>query len=245
MPGSGRFPGEGNGNPLQYSSLENPQGQRSLVGYSPRGCKESDTRVSNTHTHRHTYIYHICGFPGGASGKESACQCKRQKRRMFDPWVGKIPWGRAWQLTPVFLPGESHGQRSLAGYSPWGCKESDMTDLTGMCVVGFIAESYSMLFIPRVTLGQSLASQILGLFCPFPRKSGKEGRGWDSGRQAPLAPRLVSALRLLLTFLVLAGSGTCWGSSLSCGFHLPVINSISCWRTGSLSIGCLQGSGTW
>ena len=45
----------------------------------------------------------------------------------FDPWVGKIPWRRKWQPTPVFLPGKCHGQRSLVGYSPWGCKESDMT----------------------------------------------------------------------------------------------------------------------
>ena len=42
----------------------------------------------------------------------------------FDPLVGKTPWRRAWQPTPVFLPGEFHGQRSLADYSPWGCKES-------------------------------------------------------------------------------------------------------------------------
>jgi len=48
----------------------------------------------------------------------------------FDPWVGKIPWGRTWQPTAVFLPGESHGQRSLVGYSPWGCKELDMTEAT-------------------------------------------------------------------------------------------------------------------
>ena len=40
----------------------------------------------------------------------------------FDPWVGKIPWGREWLPTPISLPGECHGQRSLAGYSPWGCK---------------------------------------------------------------------------------------------------------------------------
>ena len=45
----------------------------------------------------------------------------------FDPWVGKIPWRRKWQPTPVLLPGKSHGQRSLVGYSPWGRKESDMT----------------------------------------------------------------------------------------------------------------------
>ena len=56
------------------------------------------------------------GFPGGASGEEPACQCRRHKRYGFDPWVGKIPWGRAWQPTLVFF----HGQRSLAGYGPWG-----------------------------------------------------------------------------------------------------------------------------
>ena len=58
-------------------------------------------------------------------GKESTCQCKRQKRPGFDPWVGKIPWRRKWQPTPVSLPGESHGQKSLEGYSPWGYKEQD------------------------------------------------------------------------------------------------------------------------
>ena len=47
---------------------------------------------------------------------------------MFDPWVGKIPWRRARQPIPVFLPGESHRQRSLAGCSPWGHKESDTTE---------------------------------------------------------------------------------------------------------------------
>jgi len=59
------------------------------------------------------------GFSGSTS-KEPACQCRRLKRCRLDPWVRKIPWRRAWQPTPVFLPGESHGQRSLAGYSPWG-----------------------------------------------------------------------------------------------------------------------------
>ena len=48
----------------------------------------------------------------------------------FNPWVGKIPWRRAQQPTPVFLPGESHGQKSLAGYSPEGHKKSDMTEMT-------------------------------------------------------------------------------------------------------------------
>ena len=61
------------------------------------------------------------------SGKESVCQCRRCG---FDPWVGKIPWRRKWQPMPVFLPGESHRQRSLAGCSPWGHKEADRTEHT-------------------------------------------------------------------------------------------------------------------
>ena len=53
-----------------------------------------------------------------SSGKETACQCRRRKTCEFDPCIGKIHWRRALQPTPVFLPGESHGQRSLVGYSP-------------------------------------------------------------------------------------------------------------------------------
>ena len=62
---------------------------------------------------------------GDASGEESACECKRH---MFNPWVRKIPWNKKWKPIPVFLLGGFHGQRSLAGYSPWGHKELDMTD---------------------------------------------------------------------------------------------------------------------
>ena len=69
------------------------------------------------------------GFPRWLSGKESACLCRRHG---FSPWVEKIPWSRKWQPTPVFLPQESHGQRSLVGYSPWGCKESYTTDHIGI-----------------------------------------------------------------------------------------------------------------
>ena len=58
-------------------------------------------------------------FPGGSVGKESSCNAGN---------AGLIPWRRAWQPTPVFLPGEFHGQGSLADYSPWGCKESDTTE---------------------------------------------------------------------------------------------------------------------
>ena len=60
----------------------------------------------------------VQGCPGGASGKEPACQCRRHKRHSFNPWVGKIHWRRAWLPTPVFLPGDSYGQRSLGRYNP-------------------------------------------------------------------------------------------------------------------------------
>ena len=50
------------------------------------------------------------------------------QKTWVDPWVGKIPWRRKWQPTPVFLCRKSHGRKSLAGYSPWGCKESEMTE---------------------------------------------------------------------------------------------------------------------
>ena len=59
---------------------------------------------------------------GGAVGKESACNAKRREM-----WVRKIPWRRKWQPTAVFLPGKIHGQRSMAGYSKWSGKESDIT----------------------------------------------------------------------------------------------------------------------
>ena len=79
IPGSGRYPGEGIGNPLQYFEL-----------------------------------------PRWLNGKESTYRSCRRHR--FHPWVRKIPWRQKWWPIPVFLPGKSHGQRSLAGYSPWGHK---------------------------------------------------------------------------------------------------------------------------
>ena len=65
------------------------------------------------------------GFPGGARGRYG----RSHKRREFDPWVEKILWRRAWQPTPVFLPGESLGQRDLASYSPLCHKELDATEV--------------------------------------------------------------------------------------------------------------------
>ena len=66
----------------------------------------------------------------GSVGKESTCQCSKSKKLRFDPWVRKIFCGRKWRPIPVFLPGKSHGQRSLVSYSPKGHKELDRTDYT-------------------------------------------------------------------------------------------------------------------
>ena len=71
---------------------------------------------------------HSGGFPGGASGKEFPCQCRRCMRCRFHPWFGKIPWSSKWQATPAFCPRKSHGQKSLLGYSPLGHKESNNTE---------------------------------------------------------------------------------------------------------------------
>ena len=103
--------------------------QRSLVGYNLWGRKKSDT------TERLSTAQHLfSGLPWWLSGKESTCQCWRLR---FSPWIRKIPWRRKWKPTPVFLPGKSHGQRSLAGYSPWGCKtvgHNSATKTTKRCL---------------------------------------------------------------------------------------------------------------
>ena len=70
------------------------------------------------------------GLSRWLSGKESTCQCRICG---WDPWVGKIPWRKKWQSTPVSLPGKSHGQRSLGGYSPWDQKDLDTTERAHMC----------------------------------------------------------------------------------------------------------------
>ena len=60
--------------------------------------------------------------------KNPPANAGRRKRPRFDSYIGKIPWRSKWQPTPLFLPGKSHGRGSLVGYSPWGLKESNMTE---------------------------------------------------------------------------------------------------------------------
>ena len=97
-----------------------------ICGHSSRSWGTGISTLLNHPFHHASSLSR--GLPRWCSGKESACQCRRHKRLGFDPWIGKIPWGRKWQPTLVFLPGKFHEQRSLVDYSPWCCKESDMTE---------------------------------------------------------------------------------------------------------------------
>src|SRR5574337_262454 len=101
-------------------------------------------------------------IPKWCSGKESAFQCRRCKRVGFNPWVGKIPWRRKWQPTPVFLPGKFHEQRSLAGRLPsTGSQKSDslakfidFVDLIKelpLCFINFLYFLFSILLISALT----------------------------------------------------------------------------------------------
>ena len=133
-----------NGNPLQYSCLENPRDRGawwaavSRVAQSQTRLKRlsssssSSSRLAKTidieiNRERKDSIQILLFWATSlvAQMVKHLLQCRRPG---FDPWVGKILWRRKWQLTPVLLPGESHGQKSLAGYSPWGHKESDRTE---------------------------------------------------------------------------------------------------------------------
>ena len=135
--------GGGNGTPLQCSCLENPRdgGARWAAVCGVAQSRTRLKRLSSSSTKDPVVSAKASSFvlcvleeareredqwahlalglqrnEGGSSGKEPAYQCRREKTQV--PWVGKTPCRRAWQPTAVFLPGESHGQRSLVGYSP-------------------------------------------------------------------------------------------------------------------------------
>ena len=123
------------------------QGWGSLVRCRLWGRTESDTTEATQQQQQQQGD--IKGFPGGARGKQPACRFRRCRRRGLDPCVGKIPWRRTRQPTPVFLRGESHGQRSLAGYSPRGHAESDTTDATSHAWTHCVyASQWKMEFFP-------------------------------------------------------------------------------------------------
>ena len=121
-------------NGLRQSHSSGGGGLLTLLCIFPATLRHEDNQS------RHVWLHRLCTaqrclvqdgvdiwhlpFPGGASGKESTCQ----RRHGFNSWVRKILWRRQWQPAPVFLLGKFHGQRSLAGYSPWSPKELDMTE---------------------------------------------------------------------------------------------------------------------
>ena len=125
IPGLGRSPGEGHGNPLQYSCLENST-DRGACWATVHGVTKSQTCLSDQHLCCHKWQFIFLGVLSWWLRWQRICLLCR--RPGFNSWVGNIPQRRECLLTPVFLPGESHGQRSLAGYSPWGPKELDMTE---------------------------------------------------------------------------------------------------------------------
>ena len=131
-------------------------------------------------------MQHADSFSCGMSTSLVAQTVKRlstMRRPGFDPWVGKIPWRRKWQPTPVSLPGESHGWRSLVGYSPWGRKESDTTK-----GLHFLLLSLNIYFVscnPHFTFGQAVImttiskmrnviARDISCFTPRPYKRQKE-----------------------------------------------------------------------
>ena len=91
----------------------------------------------------------------GQTINKISLQCRRPR---FDPWVRKIPWRRKWQPIAAFLTGESHGQRSLVGFSPWGHKESDMTEQLSHTLINLIpyTNTFQILyFLCLYSIGQS------------------------------------------------------------------------------------------
>ena len=118
----------------------------------PMGCSPPDSSVHGTlqtrilqwvtfpppqnklhNKTKQTKKTHVCMFKASQVRllvKNPPANAGRHKRHRFHPWVRKIPWRRAWPFTLAFSPGESHRQRSLVGYNPWGCIESDTTKAT-------------------------------------------------------------------------------------------------------------------
>ena len=97
-----------------------------LLGHTMNPCLDLTHRPKVSPTGY--FSCHTQGLPWWLSGKESAYHCRRRRSHKFDPRVRKILWRKAWQPTPVFLPGKSHGQRSLKGYSSWSSIESHVTE---------------------------------------------------------------------------------------------------------------------
>ena len=124
------------------------------------------------------------GFPGGARGKGLACQHRKHKRRGFDPWVGKIPWRRAWQPTPVILLAEPHGERTLAGYTPQGQKELDTTEVTDLASASLSPGNFEM---QNLQIYPELPNQKLHFYkVPGDSWAHQDWEGWSPWSGSPV-----------------------------------------------------------
>ena len=138
IPGLGRYPGVGHGDPLQYSCLENLHGLRRLAAYNPWGCRESDMteRLSITQHNILSHTSHTCYMQSNILLSTRLSATHVYHIMSFNTlmwWIKQYLFflgRRKWQPTPVFLPGESQGQRSLVVCCLWGCTESDTTEVT-------------------------------------------------------------------------------------------------------------------
>ena len=116
--------GEGNGNTLQYSFLANP-----MTGEPGGLLSLGSHRVGHNWSDLAAAAFPQLGLPGGSMVKNLPANAGDTSCR-FNPWFRKIPWSRKWKPTLVFLPGQSHGQRHLEGYSPWGGKRTGQSLVT-------------------------------------------------------------------------------------------------------------------
>ena len=167
------------------------------------------------------------GLPCWLSGKEPSCQYRRYR---LDPWVGKVPWRSKREPTPVFLSEESHGQRSLVGYSLWGCKESDTTEWlhvhvqTMVEVMKIMVTSFRRSHACTYTL--STPNPAAGHHWPMPLLE-TPGHSWAS-----LGQSLVGSL------IFCPGSWYTQGSV--CALQESI--SLSCVRSGSSMVGLMVTS---
>ena len=116
---------------LQCFSFSIVLSNRCIFSFKSKPCQISQRTIFLRNDIKVRYCSLLWELKTLISGaKEPTCQCRSHRRSGIYPWVRKIPWRRAWQSTPVFLPRKSHGQRRLTGYNPYSRKELDTTEVT-------------------------------------------------------------------------------------------------------------------
>ena len=134
--------------------------------------------------------------------------CLQCKRHGFNPWVRKIPWRREWQPIPVFLPGKCHRQRSLAGYSPWGHKESDMTPQPTVFSWFFVKQSLGHASLEKCPVYQKLSQS------KWSWGSLWEERGFKGREAEEISVQLANYVDSIIVNRVLVIQASCWRKQL-------------------------------